>query len=70
MTQNPAEIKKNIGNVAMPNLKFNPQNPLVSKAVGQNAKRRNVNLSAQAANIKISATIRSQSPNLSKKEPK
>lgn len=70
LTQNPAEIKKNIGNVAMPNLKFNPQNPLVSKAVGQNAKRRNVNLSAQAANIKISATIRSQSPNLSKKEPK
>ena len=70
LTQNPAEIEKNIGNVAMPNLKFNPQNPLVSKAVGQNAKRRNVNLSAQAANIKISATIRSQSPNLSKKEPK
>lgn len=70
LTQNPAEIKKNIGNVAMSNLKFKLQNPLVSKAVGQNAKRRNVNLSAQAANIKISATIRSQSPNLSKKEPK
>ena len=70
LTQNPAEIKKNVGNVAMPNLKFNPQNPLVSKTVGQNAKRQNINLSAQAANIKISATIRSQSPNLSKKEPK
>lgn len=70
LTQNPAEIEKNVGNVAMPNLKFNPQNPLVSKAVGQNAKRRNVNLSAQAANIKILATIRSQSPNLSKKESK
>ena len=71
LTQNPAEIKKNIGNVAMPNLKFNPQNPLVSKAVGQNAKRQNINLSASlAANIKISATIRSQSPNLSKKESK
>ena len=70
LTQNPAEIEKNVGNVAMPNLKFNPQNPLVSKAVGQNAKRQNVNLSAQAANIKISATIRSQSPNLSKKESK
>ena len=71
LTQNPAEIKKNIGNVAMPNLKFNPQNPLVSKAVGQNAKRQNINLSASlAANIKISATIRSQNPNLSKKEPK
>lgn len=70
LTQNPAEIEKNVGNVAMPNLKFNPQNPLVSKAVGQNAKRRNVNLSAQAANIKISATIRSQNPNLSKKESK
>lgn len=71
LTQNPAEIEKNVGNVAMPNLKFNPQNPLVSKAVGQNAKRQNINLSASlAANIKISATIRSQSPNLSKKEPK
>ena len=70
LTQNPAEIEKNIGNVAMPNLKFNPQNPLVSKAVGQNAKRRNVNLSAQAANINILATIRSQNPNLSKKESK
>lgn len=70
LTQNPAEIEKNVGNVAMPNLKFNPQNPLVSKAVGQNAKRRNVNLSAQAANIKILATIRSQNPNLSKKESK
>ena len=70
LTQNPAEIEKNVGNVAMPNLKFKLQNPLISKAVGQNAKRQNVNLSAQAANIKISATIRSQSPNLSKKEPK
>ena len=71
LTQNPAEIEKNVGNVAMPNLKFNPQNPLVSKAVGQNAKRQNINLSASlAANIKISATIRSQSPNLSKKESK
>ena len=70
LTQNPAEIEKNVGNVAMPNLKFKLQNPLVSKAVGQNAKRQNVNLSAQAANIKISATIRSQNPNLSKKESK
>ena len=71
LTQNPAEIKKNVGNVVMPNLKFNPQNPLVSKTVGQNAKRQNINLSASlASNIKISATIRSQSPNLSKKEPK
>ena len=70
LPQNPAEIEKNVGNVVMSNLKFKFQNPLVSKAVGQNAKRRNVNLSAQAANIKISATIRSQSPNLSKKEPK
>lgn len=70
LTQNPAEIEKNVGNVAMPNLKFKLQNPLVSKAVSQNAKRQNVNLSAQAANIKISATIRSQNPNLSKKEPK
>lgn len=70
LTQNPAEIEKNVGNVAMPNLKFKLQNPLVSKAVGQNAKRQNVNLSAQAANIKILATIRSQSPNLSKKESK
>ena len=70
LTQNPAEIEKNVGNVAMPNLKFKLQNPLVSKAVSQNAKRQNVNLSAQAANINISATIRSQSPNLSKKESK
>lgn len=70
LTQNPAEIEKNVGNVVMPNLKFKLQNPLVSKAVSQNAKRQNVNLSAQAANIKISATIRSQSPNLSKKESK
>ena len=70
LTQNPAEIEKNVGNVAMPNLKFKLQNPLVSKAVSQNAKRQNINLSAQAANIKISATIRSQSPNLSKKESK
>lgn len=70
LTQNPAEIKKNVGNVAMSNLKFKFQNPLVSKAVGQNAKRQNVNLSAQAANIKILATIRSQNPNLSKKESK
>ena len=70
-TQNPAEIEKNVGNVAMPNLKFKLQNPLVSKAVGQNAKRQNINLSASlAANIKILATIRSQSPNLSKKESK
>ena len=71
LTQNPAEIEKNVGNVAMPNLKFKLQNPLVSKAVGQNAKRQNINLSASlAANIKILATIRSQSPNLSKKESK
>ena len=28
LTQNPAEIKKNVGNVAMPNLKFKLQNPL------------------------------------------
>ena len=71
LIQNPAEIKKNVGNVAMSNLKFKLQNPFVSKAVSQNAKRQNINLSASlAANIKISATIRSQSPNLSKKEPK
>ena len=70
LTQNPAEIEKNVGNVAMSNLKFKLQNPLVSKAVSQNAKRQNVNLSAQAANINILATIRSQSPNLSKKESK
>ena len=71
LSQNPAEIKKNIGNVATSNSKFKPQNPLISKAIGQNAKRRNVNLGASlAANIKILATIRSQSPNLSEKEPR